>query len=138
MTTAGSGTSSDAMVNAPAAAAPGGPGSLSQSELIIIHVCDEARQINRDFACDRSVLLEEMKYFQSYLGGDSGSFDDIDISVHCDVHIFEWSFPFFFWKSASFWRAVARVASSCVVRVGSGRASGRGAAWWRGVVVGVL
>ena len=56
-----------------------------QSELIIIHVCDEARQINRDFACDRGVLLEEMRYFQSYLGGDSGNFDDIDISVHCDV-----------------------------------------------------
>ncbi|KAH8056541.1 DUF3342-containing protein [Aureococcus anophagefferens] len=75
------------VTTAPAAAAPV---NVAQSELIIIHVCDEARQINRDFACDRSVLLEEMKYFQSYLGGDSGSFDDIDISVHCDVHIFEW------------------------------------------------
>ncbi|KAJ1445029.1 hypothetical protein M885DRAFT_502875 [Pelagophyceae sp. CCMP2097] len=68
-----------------AAALPAG-----SSDLIIIHVCDEARQINRDFACDRQILLEEMKYFRSYLGGDSGSFDDIDISVHCDVHIFEW------------------------------------------------
>ena len=80
------------MVNQTApAAAP--PPNVAQSELIIIHVCDEARQINRDFACDRSVLLEEMKYFQSYLGGESGSFDDIDISVHCDVHIFEWRVP---------------------------------------------
>ncbi|KAJ8614539.1 hypothetical protein CTAYLR_000838 [Chrysophaeum taylorii] len=58
------------------------------AELIIIHVCDETRQINRDFACDRGTLLGEMKYFQSYLGDGTG--EDIDISVHCDVHIFEW------------------------------------------------
>ena len=77
-------------VKTPSPAAATASSNVNQSELIIIHVCDEARQINRDFACDRSVLLEEMKYFQSYLGGDSGSFDDIDISVHCDVHIFEW------------------------------------------------
>lgn len=70
--------------------AAGGGGS--EGETIIIHVCDEARQINRDFACQRKVLLHEMRYFQSYLGGDpsAGGFDDIDISVHCDVHIFEW------------------------------------------------
>jgi hypothetical protein len=32
-----------------------------------------------------------MKYFEKYLSGpDSKSLDDIDISVHCDVSIFEW------------------------------------------------
>ena len=30
-----------------------------------------------------------MKYFEPYLQ-DSSTFDDIDISVHCDVKIFEW------------------------------------------------
>ena len=59
----------------------------TKKELVIIHVCDEPRQINKDFACDRSLLLSEMKYFQGYLGGET---TDIDISVHCDVHIFEW------------------------------------------------
>jgi len=30
-----------------------------------------------------------MSYFQTYLSGDR-RYEDIDISVHCDVHIFEW------------------------------------------------
>ena len=30
-----------------------------------------------------------MKYFKTYLSGTS-AYDDIDISVHCDVHIFDW------------------------------------------------
>ena len=45
--------------------------------------------MSRDFACDRVVLLREMRYFRSYLGGGDAC-EDIDISVHCDVHIFEW------------------------------------------------
>ena len=53
----------------------------------MIHVCDEARRIERDFKCQRRLLLTEMKYFRTYL---SSSYDDIDISVHCDVHIFDW------------------------------------------------
>jgi hypothetical protein len=57
--------------------------------LIVIHVCDENRKINRDFSCQKTLLLEEMKYFRTYLTVTS-AFDDIDISVHCDVHIFEW------------------------------------------------
>lgn len=69
-----------------------GPTHAHTSDLIIIHVCDEPRQINRDFACDRSTLLSEMRYFQSYLPEEKGT-DDIDISVHCDVHIFEWRVP---------------------------------------------
>jgi hypothetical protein len=58
-------------------------------EQIIIHVCDENRQVNKDFKCRRSVLLSEMKYFAKHFDGNS-SFEDIDISVHCDVQIFEW------------------------------------------------
>ena len=30
-----------------------------------------------------------MKYFEQYLV-DAHSLDDIDISVHCDIKIFEW------------------------------------------------
>lgn len=33
----------------------------SNSETIIIHVCDEARGVNRDFPCDRKTLLAEMR-----------------------------------------------------------------------------
>ena len=31
-----------------------------------------------------------MKYFKTYLTGSNNAYDDIDISVHCDVHIFQW------------------------------------------------
>ena len=34
-----------------------------------------------------------MKYFESYLSS-SNQYDDIDISVHCDVYIFEWLMRF--------------------------------------------
>ena len=56
---------------------------------IVIHVCDEARKVNRDFMCRKDLLLSEMRYFSSYLTGKN-AYEDVDISVHCDVHIFEW------------------------------------------------
>ena len=73
----------------PPAPSPKAPPRPHNPDLIVIHVCDEARKVSRDFACDRVVLLREMRYFRSYLGG-GGACEDIDISVHCDVHIFEW------------------------------------------------
>lgn len=45
--------------------------------------------MNKDFRCDRVLLLQNMKYFEKYLH-DSKSIDDIDISVHCDINIFDW------------------------------------------------
>ena len=60
---------------------------------IVIHVCDESRKVNRDFKCSKKLLLKEMKYFESYLSS-SNQYDDIDISVHCDVYIFEWLMRF--------------------------------------------
>jgi len=39
------------------------------------------------------VLLKRMKYFEKYLNENSSA-DDIDISVHCDVQIFEWLMQF--------------------------------------------
>lgn len=45
--------------------------------------------MNKDFKCDRVLLLNNMKYFEKYLA-DSKNLDDIDISVHCDINIFDW------------------------------------------------
>ena len=56
---------------------------------IIIHVCDENKKMNKDFKCDKNLLISNMKYFEKYLS-DSKSLDDIDISVHCDINIFDW------------------------------------------------
>jgi hypothetical protein len=64
-------------------------GKTEHDDSIVIHVCDESRKINRDFRCSKKILLAEMKYFKTYLSGTS-AYDDIDISVHCDVHIFDW------------------------------------------------
>jgi hypothetical protein len=55
----------------------------------VIHVCDENKKMNKDFKCDRTLLLVNMKYFEKYLA-DSKNLDDIDISVHCDINIFDW------------------------------------------------
>ena len=70
-------------------AAEGGAGGSAGSssggsagELIVIHVCDDNRRINRDYCCGRELLLAHMCYFQEYLCGETG-YDDIDISVHC-------------------------------------------------------
>lgn len=56
---------------------------------VVIHVCDESKKKNQDFKCERALLLQHMKYFDKYLA-DQKSLDDIDISVHCDIQIFEW------------------------------------------------
>jgi len=45
-------------------------GRQSNHETIIIHVCDEARGVNRDFPCERKTLLAEMRYVH-------------DIRLHC-------------------------------------------------------
>jgi hypothetical protein len=69
----------------------GGGGSGSHGEdIVVIHVCDENQQISRDFCCKRDILVQNMKYFQKFLTENENGYDDIDISVHCDVEIFEW------------------------------------------------
>ena len=77
------------------------------SGLVVIHVCDEKRGVRRDFSCQRGTLLREMKYFGKFLesaeegkegngdgsstgGSASGEKAEVDISVHCDIQIFEW------------------------------------------------
>jgi len=56
---------------------------------IIVHVIDQGRGIVRDFSCSKSKVMNKMRYFQSHFNG-SQSIEELDISVHCDVYIFEW------------------------------------------------
>ncbi|XP_072121400.1 LOW QUALITY PROTEIN: SANT and BTB domain regulator of class switch recombination [Mobula birostris] len=62
----------------------------SQGPSVVIHVCDEAKNLKRDFVCPRNLLVSEMKYFAEYLSVDAQRWQEVDISVHCDVHIFAW------------------------------------------------
>lgn len=62
----------------------------SEGPNIVIHVCDEAKNVKRDFNCPRNLLVREMKYFAEYLSLDAQRWEEVDISVHCDVQIFEW------------------------------------------------
>ncbi|CAK4075534.1 unnamed protein product [Aphanomyces euteiches] len=65
----------------------------TSEDTIVIHVCDEVRKVNKDFVCNKTLLLDNMKYFKAYLN-DASAHEDIDISVHCDVSIFEWLFRY--------------------------------------------
>ncbi len=55
----------------------------------MIHVNDEKRKKQKDFRCQFGILLKYMKYFESALKSMNEG-DDFDISVHCDIKIFEW------------------------------------------------
>ncbi|KAJ3610576.1 hypothetical protein NHX12_022668 [Muraenolepis orangiensis] len=57
---------------------------------MVIHVCDEAKNLKQDFTCPRDLLVKEMRYFAEYLSVDSQRWEEVDISVHCDVQIFDW------------------------------------------------
>lgn len=54
----------------------------------MIHVCDEARGLRQDFTCPRDLLIHHIGYFADVTAGQR--LEDVDISVHCDVSIFEW------------------------------------------------
>ena len=62
---------------------------MKAPEMITIHVFDENRKVNKNFDCEKELLVTHMKYFEKYLT-EATSVDDIDISVHCDIKIFEW------------------------------------------------
>ena len=51
-------------------------------------MCDETRGTKKDFTCPQGLLLEKMVYFRDITLGQQ--LDDVDISVHCDVKIFDW------------------------------------------------
>lgn len=53
-----------------------------------IHVCDEDKNIRKNFRCPQKLLIQKMCYFADVTAGQK--LDEIDISVHCDVVIFDW------------------------------------------------
>lgn len=57
---------------------------------MVIHVCDETKNLKQDFTCPRDLLVKEMRYFAEYLSVDTQRWEEVDISVHCDVQIFDW------------------------------------------------
>lgn len=69
-------------------------GSTDLGPTMVIHVCDEAKNLKQDFYCQRDVLVKEMRYFAEYLSADAQRWEDVDISVHCDVQIFDWLMKF--------------------------------------------
>ena len=54
---------------------------VSHVSFVSMHVA------HRKFHCARDILLQEMPYFQKYL---NEKLSDAEISVHCDINIFEW------------------------------------------------
>lgn len=55
---------------------------------VIIHVCDEVKNTSKDFSCPQRLLVTKMGYFADVIAGQR--LEDMDISVHCDLQIFEW------------------------------------------------
>ena len=47
------------------------------------------KRLRKTSSVNKNTLLNEMKYFEKHLKM-TDSADDIDISVHCDIKIFEW------------------------------------------------
>lgn len=58
------------------------------TNLLRICVCPTA--VKQDFLCPRDLLVSEMKYFAEYLSLEPQRWEEVDISVHCDVQIFDW------------------------------------------------
>ena len=46
--------------------------------------------VKQDFQCPRDLLIREMRYFAEYLSVDAQHAEEVDISVHCDIQIFDW------------------------------------------------
>lgn len=55
---------------------------------VVIHVCDEVKNLTKDFICPQKLLVSKMGYFADVTAGQK--LEDMDISVHCDIKIFEW------------------------------------------------
>lgn len=55
---------------------------------VVIHVCDEVKNLTKDFTCPQKLLVSKMGYFADVTAGQK--LEDMDISVHCDIKIFEW------------------------------------------------
>lgn len=51
-------------------------------------MCDEVKGVSKDFMCPQKLLVSKMGYFADVTSGQR--LEDMDISVHCDLQIFEW------------------------------------------------
>ena len=47
-------------------------------------------EVQRDFMCPRDLLMHEMPFFTERLSDEAHLGKLFDISVHCDVSIFQW------------------------------------------------
>ncbi|EDQ86998.1 uncharacterized protein MONBRDRAFT_27699 [Monosiga brevicollis MX1] len=59
------------------------------SSVITIHVIDSSHRRRRDFFCSYRPLVKKMGFFRNYLHSQDDA-RSVDISVHCDLTIFEW------------------------------------------------
>jgi len=55
---------------------------------VVIHVCDEVKNTSKDFTCPQHLLVTKMGYFADVTAGQR--LEEMDISVHCDILIFDW------------------------------------------------
>lgn len=62
---------------------------IDSGDCVVITVHDDVRKVKREFKCKRAMILSHMKYFEQYLKEEISG-EQLDISVHCDVKIFEW------------------------------------------------
>ena len=49
---------------------------------------DEGKNQQKTFSCDKRQMLSHMKYFDKFKS-ESNGLEDLDISVHCDIQVFE-------------------------------------------------
>jgi hypothetical protein len=75
--------------------------NTNESSQITITVCDEAKSLKRQFTCNRTLLIREMRYFADYLKDEPDQIEEVDISVHCDLDIFQWLMLFVNRRSSS-------------------------------------
>ncbi|XP_071448625.1 SANT and BTB domain regulator of class switch recombination [Hetaerina americana] len=61
---------------------------IRRKSKVEIHVCDEVRNVKKKFKCPQKLLVSKMGYFAEVTTGQK--LEDMDISVHCDLNIFEW------------------------------------------------
>ncbi|XP_043486165.1 uncharacterized protein KIAA1841 [Polistes fuscatus] len=53
-----------------------------------IRVCDEGKNMKKEFRCPQKLLIQKMHYFAGIT--TNKKLEEMDISVHCDIVIFDW------------------------------------------------
>ena len=55
----------------------------------MVKVFDTKLNESKNFSCSKDKVISRMRYFDSFLGAGK-SVEDLDITVQCDIKIFEW------------------------------------------------